>query len=115
MCALLSQWLSSAEPGELRDYASRLCSLFDVQFTSSRTARDAPARGSLVEPLTPREREVLQLICAGHSNQVIAEKLVVTVATVKKHAGNILGKLGVSSRAQAIVKARQLGLFGGGD
>jgi LuxR family maltose regulon positive regulatory protein len=65
----------------------------------------------LVEPLTPRELEVLQLIAAGDSNQTIADKLVITVRAVKKHTGNIYGKLNVSSRTQAIVRARQIGLL----
>ena len=64
----------------------------------------------LVEPLTRRELEVLQCICAGSSNQEIAEKLVITQSTVKKHTGSIYGKLGVSSRTQAIVRAHQLRL-----
>ena len=66
---------------------------------------------TLVEPLTPRELEVLQLIAAGDSNQTIADKLVITVRAVKKHTGNIYGKLNVSSRTQAIARARQLGLL----
>jgi LuxR family maltose regulon positive regulatory protein len=65
----------------------------------------------LVEPLTPRELEVLQLLAAGDSNQTIADKLVITVRAVKKHTGNIYGKLNVSSRTQAIARARQLGLL----
>jgi LuxR family maltose regulon positive regulatory protein len=65
----------------------------------------------LVEPLTPREMEVLQLIEAGCSNQDIAERLVITVSAVKKHSTNIYGKLNVSSRTQALVRARQLGLL----
>lgn len=66
---------------------------------------------NLVEPLTPRELEVLHLIAAGDSNQTIADKLVITVRAVKKHTGNIYGKLNVSSRTQAIARARQLGLL----
>jgi LuxR family maltose regulon positive regulatory protein len=66
---------------------------------------------TLVEPLTPRELEVLHLIAAGDSNQTIADKLVITVRAVKKHTGNIYGKLNVSSRTQAIARARQLGLL----
>jgi LuxR family maltose regulon positive regulatory protein len=66
---------------------------------------------SLIEPLTPRELEVLQLIAAGDSNQLIAEKLVITLSAVKKHTGNIFGKLNVNSRTQAIARARQLGLL----
>ncbi|MGD8792551.1 MAG: LuxR C-terminal-related transcriptional regulator [Anaerolineae bacterium] len=65
---------------------------------------------SLVEPLTPREREVLHLICEGLANREIAERLTVTLHTVKKHSSHIYGKLGVGSRAQAIVRARDLGL-----
>jgi LuxR family maltose regulon positive regulatory protein len=65
----------------------------------------------LVEPLTRRELEVLQRIADGDSNQTIAEKLVITVSAVKKHTGNIYGKLAVNSRTQAISRARQLGLL----
>jgi LuxR family maltose regulon positive regulatory protein len=69
------------------------------------------ASEELVEQLTPRELEVLHLIAAGDSNQAIADKLVITVRAVKKHTGNIYGKLNVSSRTQAIARARQLGLL----
>jgi LuxR family maltose regulon positive regulatory protein len=64
----------------------------------------------LVEPLSERELQVLRLICAGHSNREIAEKLVIALDTVKRHASNIYGKLGVKRRAQAILKARELDL-----
>jgi LuxR family maltose regulon positive regulatory protein len=66
---------------------------------------------ALVEPLTSREMEVLHLIAAGDSNRVIAEKLVITVSAVKKHTGNIYGKLSVDSRTQAVARARQLRLL----
>ena len=65
---------------------------------------------ALAEPLSPRELEVLRLIASGDSNQAIAEKLFITVRTVKKHAGNIYGKLGAASRTQAVARARELGL-----
>jgi NarL family two-component system response regulator LiaR len=52
--------------------------------------------------LTEREMEVLNLVVQGHSNQQIAETLVISLATVKAHISNILSKLGVSSRAEAI-------------
>jgi LuxR family transcriptional regulator, maltose regulon positive regulatory protein len=65
----------------------------------------------LVEPLTPRELEVLQLIAAGDSNQTIADKLVITARTVKKHTTNIYGKLNAGSRTQAVARARELGLL----
>ena len=64
----------------------------------------------LVEPLSERERQVLRLICAGKSNQEIADELVIALDTVKRHANNLYGKLGVRRRAQAIIEARRLGL-----
>lgn len=71
----------------------------------------APAwAAALVEPLTERELEVLRLICSGASNRVIADELVISVGTVKKHVNNILGKFGVHSRTQAIAMARELGI-----
>jgi LuxR family maltose regulon positive regulatory protein len=66
---------------------------------------------ALVEPLTTRELEVLHLIAAGDSNRAIAETLVITVSAVKKHTGNIYGKLNVNSRTQAVARARELRLL----
>jgi LuxR family maltose regulon positive regulatory protein len=65
----------------------------------------------LVEPLSERELELLQLIATGMSNQEIAETLVVTVGTVKWHLNNIYGKLEVRSRTQAVARARELRLL----
>ena len=65
----------------------------------------------LVEPLTARELEVLRLLAAGASNRVIAEQLVVTLETVKKHLSHLFDKLGVANRTQAVARARQLGLL----
>ena len=64
-----------------------------------------------MEPLTRREQEILRLLIAGASNQEIAAELVITVATVKKHVSNLLGKLGVASRTQAIARARDWSLL----
>jgi LuxR family maltose regulon positive regulatory protein len=61
--------------------------------------------------LTQREREVLRHIAAGESNHEIADRLVLSHATVKRHASNIFGKLGVASRTQAVARARQRGLL----
>ena len=66
---------------------------------------------NLVEPLTERELEILRLVNNGLSNNEIAVLLIVTVGTVKKHLNNIFGKLGVSSRTQALVSARALDLL----
>jgi DNA-binding NarL/FixJ family response regulator len=66
-----------------------------------------PAANSL---LTEREHEVLQAMNEGLSNREIAARLVISEGTVKTHVSNILGKLEVRDRTQAIVKARTLGL-----
>jgi LuxR family maltose regulon positive regulatory protein len=63
-----------------------------------------------VEPLSEREVEILQLLCLGASNREIALRLTLSENTVKFHLKNVYGKLGVSSRAQAIYVARQLPL-----
>jgi predicted ATPase/DNA-binding CsgD family transcriptional regulator len=73
---------------------------------------EQPAGQSLVEPLTPRERELLLLLAAGLSYQQIAARLTIAVGSVKSHAHNIYGKLGVSNRMQAAARAAELGLIG---
>lgn len=73
-------------------------------------ARREPAP-PLYEELTPREMEVLRLLAARASNRQIAEALCITEGTVKNHVSNILGKLGVSNRAQAVRRAQELGLL----
>ncbi len=74
-------------------------------------ARPLSGDSSLVEELSARELEVLTHVAAGLSNQEIARKMVVTVGTVKKHINNIFGKLQVSSRTQAVARARELGIL----
>ena len=70
-------------------------------------AIDVPRTGLTI---TPREVQVLRLVVAGHSNRAIAEQLVISVWTVKSHLTKIYRKLDVTSRAQATVRARELGL-----
>jgi LuxR family transcriptional regulator, maltose regulon positive regulatory protein len=65
----------------------------------------------LVDPLTTREIEVLKLIEAGYSNQEIAEKLVISFTTVKRHISNIYTKLDVETRTQAVAIGKELKLF----
>jgi LuxR family transcriptional regulator, maltose regulon positive regulatory protein len=71
----------------------------------------AVAVPGLVEQLTARELEVLVLLAAGMPNPRIAEQLVVTLDTVKKHVSHLLGKLGAANRTEAVTRARQLGLL----
>jgi LuxR family maltose regulon positive regulatory protein len=66
---------------------------------------------ALTEPLTPREREILRLITAGRSNPEIASLLYLSLNTVKWHASNLYGKLGVSNRVEAVTRARDLDLL----
>ncbi len=65
---------------------------------------------TLIEPLSDRELDVLRLLADGQTNREIAQALCVSVNTVKTHLKNIYGKLGVSSRREAAVKAKKLGL-----
>lgn len=71
----------------------------------------AAAPPPLVELLSDREQQVLRLVAEGATNREIASRLFITPGTVKNHVTSILGKLGVSDRTQAALKARELGLF----
>lgn len=70
-----------------------------------------PSENPLSEPLTPREKEVLQLIAEGLPNKLIAQKLHISDHTVKFHITAIMGKLNVQSRTEAVVRATRLGLI----
>jgi two-component system nitrate/nitrite response regulator NarL len=67
--------------------------------------------GTLVEPLTPREEQVLQLLADGLTNRRIGERLGISEHTAKFHVNSILGKLGARSRGEAIAQAARLGLL----
>ena len=114
MQRMLVEWSHQAERaedqgGELK-YARRLLKAF-----ASKQAKAEKSTGleeeTLDEPLSARELEVLRLVAQGLTNQQIAERLVISIRTVKKHVENIHGKLGVQNRTQAAAKARQTGLL----
>jgi DNA-binding NarL/FixJ family response regulator len=65
--------------------------------------------------LTPRELEVLALLCEGLPNKLIERRLGIGAGTVKCHVANILSKLGVASRLQAVIEAHRRGLLAAGD
>jgi two-component system, NarL family, response regulator LiaR len=69
--------------------------------------KDQPA---VAEPLTEREIEVLRALARGESNKQIADTLIVSEKTVKAHVSNILGKLGLQSRTQAVLYALRHGM-----
>ena len=97
------------------DYVSKL---LDVSFAAgeqggkeSTLAPLHPRSSALIEPLSEREIEVLQLIAEGLTNQEIADRLCLSRNTVKVHTRNIYGKLDTHHRTQAIAKARALGIL----
>jgi LuxR family transcriptional regulator, maltose regulon positive regulatory protein len=127
---LLAAVRDGARPGaddRVRRYAARLLAvnvLPDIPPQRERDSRPnssdrryagtAEQRGQeppLIEPLSGRELEILHLIGEGCTNQEISGRLSITLHTVKKHSSNIFGKLGVSSRTQAVARARRLGLI----
>lgn len=71
----------------------------------------APDQSALIEPLSERELEVLALLAEGLTNRELAERLYLSVGTIKRHTHNIYGKLGVNNRTQALVRGRALGLI----
>jgi len=75
-----------------------------------RLAADARLQGERPRALTPRELEVLQLICDGLSNRAIAAKLSLSVNTIAVHRANIMNTLGVHKTAELVVYAMQNGL-----
>ena len=74
-------------------------------------ARGLPVDDALVEALTPREIEVLQLLADGLPNKAIAARLDISDQTVKFHVASIIGKLGVANRTEAVRRAFQRGLI----
>jgi LuxR family maltose regulon positive regulatory protein len=84
-------------------YARRLLGAFEQPAPT-------PSKG-LAEPLTPREVEILRLVAVGMRNQEIAEHLVISLPTVKRHIANTYGKLGANHRTEAIARARALGVL----
>ena len=65
----------------------------------------------MIEPLSERELEVLQLIAEGLTNREIASRLFLSLNTVQAHTRNVYGKLDVHNRTQAVVRARALGVL----
>jgi len=94
------------------DYVQRLLAAFPIDQkvkTDQTTSRATDSK--YVESLSDREIEVLQLVAQGRTNPEIAEKLYLSQHTVKVHARNIYGKLGVHNRTEAVNKARALGIL----
>jgi LuxR family maltose regulon positive regulatory protein len=111
MAQLLSQ---AAAQGIMPDYIGRLLSIFEAEtYNVEYTAYLRPAAPAqpLIEPLSQRELEVLQLIAQGLSNREIGERLFLALDTVKGHNQKLFGKLHVQRRTEAVARARELGLL----
>jgi LuxR family maltose regulon positive regulatory protein len=94
------------------DYIQRLLKAFPVEEPEKDGSPQPHGPDSeLIEPLSERELEVLQLITEGISNQEISSRLYLSVNTIKSHTRNIYGKLGVNNRTQAAARARALGIL----
>ena len=111
MAALLGRLIAAHRAGRAAagvplGYLARL----QRAFSPGRPGPD-PVPAGIVDPLTSRELEVLKMLAAGRSNQAIARELVVTLDTVKKHVGHVLGKLGAANRTEAVARARELSLI----
>ena len=93
-------------------YVRRLLAAFPVADSEPAALSLPPdAEAGLIEPLSMRELEVLQVIAEGLSNQEVANRLYLSLHTVKVHARNIYAKLGVKNRTQAVAKGRSLGIL----
>ena len=94
------------------DYVQRLLKAFPVEESEKAEVQQSHGPDSdLIEPLSEREIEVLQLIAQGFSNREVGERLYLTLNTVKAHSRTIYSKLGVNNRTQAVAKARTLGII----
>jgi LuxR family maltose regulon positive regulatory protein len=104
--------VSTQTKGGARDYAGRLLAAYHQEEAEQMTPLPQALPGHpLVEPLSKREIEVLRLIADGCSNKEIANKLVISIGTAKRHTTNIFTKLVVKNRMEAVAIARQLGLL----
>ena len=98
--------------GMVPDYVRRLLAVFPgEEYGQAEPPKPQVTESDLIEPLSERELEVLRLIAEGLTNQEIGERLFLSLNTIKAHTRNIYGKLGIHSRAQAIARARALGIL----
>jgi LuxR family maltose regulon positive regulatory protein len=101
----------AAARGVAPEYVARLLAAFPQLETPAYYAPGHAEQFQLVEPLSERELEVLQLLAAGLSNPEIARRLYVAVSTIRSHTKSIYGKLGAHRREEAVQRARELGLL----
>jgi LuxR family maltose regulon positive regulatory protein len=109
MARLLYDALSE---GIAPDYVQKILAAFpESEPEKDAVAQSSPLTSEFIEPLSDRELEVLQLVADGLSRPEIANKLVLSLNTIKTHTRNIYSKLGVNNQMQAVGKARALGIL----
>ena len=108
MADLLSE---TAAHGIMPDYTGKLLAVFGIEGQKHENKSYLPLVQPLIEPLSQRELEVLQLLAQGLSNREISERLFLALDTVKGHNRRIYGKLEVQRRTEAVARARELGLL----
>lgn len=97
--------------GMSADYINKLLAVFEAEQQTTGDNSYMPANQVLIEPLSERELEILQLIADGLSNREISERLFLALSTIKGHNRNIFDKLQVQRRTEAVAYARELGLL----
>ena len=106
--------LSQGKPlaANVRDHVARILDAFASSRPAGATPDEAPAGSTgLIEPLTDREMDVLRQIAAGLTYTEMADRLFISLNTVRSHVKAIYGKLDVNNRTRAIEAARRLGLL----
>ncbi len=108
----MAQLLSEAAAQRIMpDYTGKLLAVFEAEQQKGEDKPYLPHAQPLIEPLSQRELEVLQLIAEGLSNREIGERLFLALSTVKGHNRVIFDKLQVQRRTEAVARARELGLL----
>ena len=101
--------LLAALPGrEKRPYVQKLLTAFDPALIQPAVNDNVQP---LIEPLTERELDVLNLLVQRQTNQEIAQQLIISPYTVNDHLKNIYSKMGVHGRRQAVQRAQELGII----
>jgi LuxR family maltose regulon positive regulatory protein len=103
--------LKAAVSGIMPDYTGKLLAAFEAEKQKSEDKPDLPPAQPLIDSLSQREREILQLIAQGLSNRQISERLFLALDTVKGHNRIIFDKLQVHRRTEAVARASELGLL----
>jgi len=95
---------------ELLEYREILLNAFDSALQGTQKLQTIKAQ-RLIEPLSKREREILQLISQGYTNREIGERLYLALNTIKGYNRNLFQKLNAKNRTEAVANARKLGML----